>query len=65
MTNQKRSPDTTQADLLSVAEIASRCGCSVRAIEMYRKRGDFPQPLRVGPRMVRWPSDVIDAWLAR
>jgi predicted DNA-binding transcriptional regulator AlpA len=65
MTNRKSATDLAQSDLLSLEQIASRIGCSVRAIQQYRQRGDFPDPLRVGPRMVRWPASAIEAWLAR
>ena len=28
------------------------------------RSGAFPEPLRVGPRAVRWSESEIDAWLA-
>jgi predicted DNA-binding transcriptional regulator AlpA len=64
MTNRRDQSDVSQ-DLLSLEQIAARIGCSVRSIQVYRQRGEFPKPLRVGPRMVRWPLNVIDEWLAR
>lgn len=49
--------------LLTADEVAALCGCSARCITRWRKRGDFPPPLRLGPRMLRWRRDVVESWL--
>lgn len=28
------------------------------------KRGEFPQPIKLGHRAVAWPAQTIEAWLA-
>lgn len=28
------------------------------------KRGEFPQPIKIGHRAVAWPAQAIDTWLA-
>lgn len=29
-----------------------------------RKRGDFPEPVRISPGRIGWYEDDIDAWIA-
>jgi len=28
------------------------------------ERGDFPRPIKLSPRKLAWPEEVLDAWLA-
>ena len=42
-------------------------GVSLSTTTIYRlmKRGQFPRPIRVGPKAVRWSESAIDDYLAR
>lgn len=51
--------------LLRMAEVTARLGVGRNAIYNYIKKSDFPKPVRVGPRVSRWPENEVDAWLAR
>jgi predicted DNA-binding transcriptional regulator AlpA len=53
------------ADLLSATEVAALLGISVKSLYRYRATGGFPDPIRVGPRLIRWPSRVVNEWLVR
>ena len=50
--------------MLNRREVEQRCGISASTIYAQMQAGDFPRPLRVGARAVRWPQSTIEAWLA-
>ena len=50
--------------LLTRPEVESRCGIARSTIYRLMRAGQFPEPVRVGPRAVRWPEHELDAWLA-
>lgn len=50
--------------LLRREEIEQRCGLSRSAIYRLMRDGAFPEPLRIGPRAVRWPQSEIERWIA-
>jgi len=54
---------TEQSLLLSAREAASLMGFSLRTIHHLRKREDFPKPIVLGPRAVRWRRRDIEAWI--
>ena len=49
--------------MLPIAEVMKRVGLSRPSIYRLMKESDFPRPLRVGVRGVRWRSTDLDAWL--
>lgn len=51
--------------LLKLATVCALTGLSAATI--YRKvaAGDFPKPVRMGPRCTRWKSDGIKGWLTQ
>lgn len=49
--------------LLSVREVAERCGVSARHIWKLVASGKFPRPSRLG-RAVRWRAAAIDQFIA-
>ena len=49
--------------ILSPREIVILLGISEVTIWRMRKRGEFPEPLRVSPRRVGWRESDIRAWL--
>jgi len=50
--------------LISAASAAQIMGISKRMLHYLRKREDFPKPIVLGPRAVRWRRQEIEAWVA-
>ena len=50
--------------LLTRADVEHRVGLKRSAIYRLMREGQFPVPLKIGPRAVRWPSSEIEEWLA-
>ena len=50
--------------LLKRKEVETLVGLSRSAIYAAMARGNFPRPLRVGQRAVRWSEADIESWLA-
>ena len=50
--------------LLTRAEVERRVGLKRSAIYRAMRANEFPLPLKIGPRAVRWPLSEIEAWLA-
>ena len=50
--------------LLRREDVESLVGLSRSAIYRLMRAGQFPEPLKIGPRAVRWPASEIEAWLA-
>ena len=49
--------------LLKRHAVEKRCQISRSAIYRLMRAGQFPEPIRIGPRAVRWPESEIEAWL--
>ena len=45
-------------------EVELRCGLARTSIYRLMRVGAFPEPVKVGPRAVRWPESEIEQWLA-
>ena len=54
----------TDQRLLTRHEVERRVGMGRSAIYRAMREGRFPEPLRVGPKSVRWPLSEIEAWIA-
>ena len=50
--------------LLTRTEVQTRCGIARTTIYRLMRAGQFPEPVRIGPRAVRWPECELEAWLA-
>ena len=50
--------------LLTRHEVEARCGISRSTVYRLMRSGQFPTPIKVGPRAVRWPASEIEAWIA-
>ena len=57
-------PSETQ-QLLTRPEVESRSRLATSTIYRLMRSGQFPEPIRIGPRAVRWRASDLDAWLAR
>ena len=49
--------------LLTYREVASRLNCCRQTVWKLVKRGEFPEPLKIG-RARRWREADVDAWIA-
>ena len=50
--------------LMRREEVETRCGIACTTIYRLMRTGQFPTPIKIGPRAVRWPASEIEAWLA-
>ena len=57
------SPTNSNGELLTVAEVADLLKCSPRHIRNSVKRGEFPEPIRLG-RLPRWPRETVLQWIS-
>ncbi len=49
--------------LIGRQEVERMVGLSRSTIYDAMRRGEFPLPLKVGPKAVRWRSSEIEAWV--
>ena len=50
--------------LLRRQEVEERCQLSRSTLYRMMREGEFPEPIKVGARAVRWPELEIEAWLS-
>jgi prophage regulatory protein len=50
-------------ELLRRPKVEARTGLSRSTIYDWMKRGDFPQPVKLGTRIVAWRQSDIEEWL--
>jgi prophage regulatory protein len=44
--------------------VQARVNASKTSIYGWMKSGDFPQPVKLGPRAVAWRRSDVDAWIS-
>jgi prophage regulatory protein len=49
--------------LLAIDEVAEHFGVAVGTLYKLMARGEFPRPLRIGRRLVRWDADALNQWI--
>lgn len=49
--------------ILRLPEVLRRCGISRSTAYAWMTEGAFPQPIKLGARMVGWRESDIAAWL--
>lgn len=49
--------------LLRRPEVEARTGLSRSTLYDWMKRGEFPQPVRLGTRLVAWRESDVTEWL--
>lgn len=52
-------PQITNNRLISIREVASRLGLSIRAVYRLIASGDFPRPVKVGGASRFYESDLL------
>ena len=50
--------------LMRRKEVQDLCGISAAMIYKLMDAGDFPKPMRIGERAVRWRLSEVNAWIA-
>lgn len=50
--------------LLRRKEVEDRVGLSRSTIYEMMSKGQFPKPVKLGLRAVRWREEDVDAWIA-
>lgn len=56
-------PIQPPAKLLSLKQVSDLLGLSKTQIYRLMNLGDFPRPLKLSERSVRWPVDDVNAWV--
>ena len=56
-------PEPQAPLLLSRPQVEQLCGLSTSSLYRAMRHGDFPEPLKIGARSVRWRSDEILSWI--
>ncbi len=51
--------------LLTIREVCARVGVSRTTIYARMNERQFPAPIKIGTKSVRWRSDEIDAYIDR
>ena len=51
--------------LLTRAEVEARCAITRTTVYRLMRCGEFPEPLRVGAKAVRWSEREIEAWITK
>ncbi|MDZ7747677.1 MAG: AlpA family transcriptional regulator [Halofilum sp. (in: g-proteobacteria)] len=50
--------------VLRCREVEQRVGLSCSTLYYWIQRGEFPAPVRLGPRAVGWRESDIDRWIS-
>lgn len=57
------SIDERPVRILRRPEVQHRSGLKRSTLYLRIARGEFPAPVKLGPRAVGWVADEVDAWL--
>lgn len=55
---------SAQDHLLRRADVEARTALSRSSLYRLMRSGEFPAPLQIGPRAVRWRASEIESWVA-
>ena len=55
--------ERSQDRLLTRRDIEARCRITRTTIYRLMRAKQFPEPIRLGPRAVRWHESEIEAWI--
>ena len=62
MTNTPTTPAPTES-LLRLPQVEAVVGMKKSKIYSLLQEGQFPAPVRLGPRSVRWKASAVSAWI--
>ena len=57
------TPASESLELLDAKAVAQIAGVTVRTVQQWCHDGVMPPPMRIGPRVVRFSSEVIRDWV--
>jgi prophage regulatory protein len=52
----------TSTKLIRLPELLRRVPLSRSTIYLMASKGEFPAPVKIGPRAVAWSEALVDAW---
>ncbi len=55
-------PPVNDEGVLTKKDVAKLLGVSPNTVDNYRKRLDFPEPIKYGPNTIRWERSAIVEW---
>lgn len=55
---------TTSKLLYRADDLTKMLGFGKAHLYSLMKRGEFPQPIKIGQRAVAWPAQTIETWLS-
>ena len=58
------SASSRSSRLLRLQVVAARVGLSATTIWRQRRRGQFPDPVRISPGCVAWREADVESWIA-
>jgi prophage regulatory protein len=53
---------TDEARFLRLPAVLARYGCSRASVYAWIARGEFPQPVKLGRRLVAWQRHELETW---
>ena len=63
-TSPSPSESFRSSRLLRLPVVAARVGLSATTIWRQRRRGQFPDPVRISPGCVAWREADVESWIA-
>ena len=63
MTSESSSNVGNDDTLLTQREVTELLSVTARTIQRWLANGDFPPPIKLSNRIIRWRRDDIDSWL--
>lgn len=60
-----KSESETPEKLWTQEQLAEHIGVHPKTITRWVESGDFPQPIRLGRRVLRWQDATINKWLQK
>jgi len=64
MTLPEASSSTTDITFMRLPAVKLATGLSKSSLYSLIRSGDFPTPIQLGPRMVAWVKEEVQAWAA-
>ncbi len=61
---QSKNPPVAPFQLYRLSQVAALIGVSKRTIERWQETENFPRPYKIGPSIIAWRSDELEAWIA-
>ena len=62
-TKKKGQAGATAPRMLTFDDVTDMLAVAVSTLRDMIARGDFPPPLKIGKRAVRWRAEDVEAWI--